>query len=45
MLVCVLGMLMARDAKRSRQWFGAAERAFYVVALGWFGVFAVACIA
>jgi hypothetical protein len=45
MLACLLAMLMARDTQRSRQWFGAAERAFYLVALGWCAVFAVACVA
>jgi hypothetical protein len=45
MLVCVLAMLLARDVQRSRQWFGAAERAFYLVAIVWFGVFLVACVA
>ena len=45
MLVFVLGMVMARESQASRQWFGAAERGFYLAALGWFAVVAVACVA
>jgi hypothetical protein len=44
MLAFVLGMVMARENQASRQWFGAAERGFYLVALGWFAVFTVACV-
>ena len=43
MLATVVLMLLGREGQ-ARAWFGAAERGFYLAALAWFSVFAVACL-
>ncbi|HEX2702474.1 MAG TPA: DUF998 domain-containing protein [Solirubrobacteraceae bacterium] len=45
MLACLLAMALARGAPALRERFGAIERAFYLAAIAWFGVFGVACLA
>jgi hypothetical protein len=43
MLLSLLLLLLARGAPALRERFGAVERCFYVAAIAWFAVFAVAC--
>ena len=45
MAACLLGLLLARSYPGLRARFGAIERGFYVSAIAWFAVFAVACAA
>jgi hypothetical protein len=45
MAVCLAGMALRRSYPPLRENFGAVERGFYVAAIAWFGVFAVACVA
>jgi hypothetical protein len=44
MLACLLAMASSRASPQARAWFGAIERAFYVTAIIWFAVFAIACV-
>jgi Protein of unknown function (DUF998) len=44
MIACLLGMMLARSLPWARARFGAIERGFYAAAIGWFAVFAVACV-
>jgi Protein of unknown function (DUF998) len=44
MLVLLLAMGLRRSLPSARAWFGAVERAFYVAAIVWFAVFAIACV-
>jgi Protein of unknown function (DUF998) len=43
MIACLLGMALARSVPSVRARFGAIERGFYLSAIAWFVVFAVAC--
>jgi len=43
MLACLVAMALARSVPAVRARFGAVERGFYVCAIAWFAVFAVAC--
>ncbi len=45
MVTLLLGMALARSVTAVRSAFGAIERAFYLAAIAWFTVFAVACVA
>ena len=45
MAVSLLGVVLARSYPVLRARFGAIERGFYVSAIAWFAVFAVACAA
>ena len=45
MVACLLGILLARSSPSLRARFGAIERGFYLSAIAWFAVFAVACAA
>lgn len=42
MLACLIAMMLTRRSPAARRWFGAIERGFYVSAIAWFAVFAVA---
>jgi Protein of unknown function (DUF998) len=44
MLVCLIAMALTRRFPTARLWFGAIERGFYVSAIAWFAVFAVAAV-
>lgn len=44
MLALLLAMGLRRSLPRARAWFGAVERAFYLAAIVWFTVFAIACV-
>jgi hypothetical protein len=44
MLASLLAMALRRSLPRVGSWFGAIERAFYLTAIVWFAVFAVACL-
>ncbi len=43
MLVCLVGLSVARSAPPVRAVFGAVERGFYVSVIAWFAVFSLAC--
>jgi len=43
MVACLLVMALARTFPAVRARFGAIERGFYLAAIAWFAVFAVAC--
>lgn len=45
MLACLAAMFMIRLDPRSRGYFGAVARAFYLGMIGWISLFAVACLA
>jgi Protein of unknown function (DUF998) len=45
MAVCLAGMALAGSHPAIRARFGAVERGFYLCAISWFAVFAVACVA
>ena len=45
MIVALVTMALARSAPAVRARFGAVERVFYLLAIGWFAVFSVACAA
>lgn len=45
MLASLLAMMLARSVPAVRARFGLVERCFYIAAIGWCAVFAVACIA
>jgi hypothetical protein len=42
MLCLLLAMTLARRSTAARRWFGAIERGFYLAAIAWFTLFAVA---
>lgn len=44
MLASLLAMGSARSVPCARAWFGAIERCFYLAAIAWFTVFAIACV-
>lgn len=44
MLALLLAMGLRRWVPKAQAWFGAVERAFYVTAIVWFTVIAVACV-
>jgi hypothetical protein len=44
MLACLLGMALRRSVPAVRAWFGAIERGFYLAAIVWCTVFAIACV-
>ncbi len=44
MLACLLAMALRRSLPCVGAWFGAIERAFYLAAIAWFTVFAIACL-
>jgi Protein of unknown function (DUF998) len=44
MIAFLLGMMLTRSVPWVRARFGAIERGFYVAAIAWFAVFAVACV-
>jgi len=44
MIVCIVGMALGRASPAIRGRFGAIERGLYVCMIGWFTVFAVACV-
>jgi hypothetical protein len=44
MLVCILGMVLGRTSPSLHSRFGAVERGLYLAMIGWFAVFAVACV-
>jgi len=43
MAACLIGLAFARSSPAVRARFGAVERGFYVSAIAWFAVFAIAC--
>jgi len=43
MTACLIAMAFARGLPAVRARFGAIERGFYLLAIAWFAVFAVAC--
>ena len=43
MAACLLVMVLARGVPAVRARFGAVERGFYLAAIAWFAVIAVAC--
>lgn len=43
MIASLLGMALARGHPAIRAYFGAIERAFYLLAIAWVGLFAIAC--
>jgi hypothetical protein len=45
MALCLIGMALARSYPAVRANFGVIERGFYLSAISWFAVFAVACVA
>jgi len=45
MVACLAGMALGRSVPALRARFGAIERGFYLSAIAWFAVFAVACAA
>ena len=45
MAACLAGLALARSHPALRARFGAVERGFYALAIAWFAVFAVACVA
>jgi len=45
MAACLAGLALARSYPAVRARFGAIERGFYLSAIAWFAVFAVACVA
>jgi hypothetical protein len=44
MIACLITMAFARGLPAVRARFGAIERVFYLSAIAWFAVFAVACV-
>jgi hypothetical protein len=44
MAISLAGLIVSRSHPALRARFGAIERGFYVSAIAWFAVFAVACI-
>jgi hypothetical protein len=44
MLACLLAMALGRGLPALRARFGAVERAFYLSAIAWFALFALACV-
>lgn len=43
MLACLIAMALSRSLPAVRARFGAVERGFYLCAIAWFSVFAMAC--